>query len=166
MLAVRELIDDREPPEVYPGPRFWIVNEAGRVVAAALWTPPHNLLLAQVDEPRWLTALAADVLATLPLPGVPVSDLTAKEQKAVRTALRFLRLRLGAWAPLAKALRYEWDSIQKVATGKRAVTPALALRVARPRACRWTSCSRASGSRRAPVRTAGTRRRTSWTRTR
>jgi hypothetical protein len=50
--------------------------------------------------------------------------LTVKEQRAVRTALRFLRLRVGA-------LRYEWDSIQKVATGKRAVTPALALRVAR-----------------------------------
>jgi hypothetical protein len=60
-----------------------------------------------------------------------VSDLTAKEQKAVRTALRFLRLRVGAWAPLAKSLRYEWDSIQKVATGKKPVTPALALRVAR-----------------------------------
>ncbi len=60
-----------------------------------------------------------------------MNDLTEKEQKAVRTALRFLRLRVGAWGPLAKALRYEWDSIQKVATGKRAVTPALALRVAR-----------------------------------
>lgn len=34
-------------------------------------------------------------------------------------------------APLAKALRYEWDSIQRVATGKKAVTSALALRVAR-----------------------------------
>jgi plasmid maintenance system antidote protein VapI len=60
-----------------------------------------------------------------------MNDLTNKEQKAVRTALRFLRLRVGAWGPLAKALRYEWDSIQKVTTGKRAVTPALALRVAR-----------------------------------
>jgi hypothetical protein len=60
-----------------------------------------------------------------------VGRLTSKEQRAVRTALRFLRLRVGAWGPLAKALRYEWDSIQKVATGKRAVTPALALRVAR-----------------------------------
>jgi hypothetical protein len=60
-----------------------------------------------------------------------MNDLTAKEQKAVRTALRFLRLRVGAWGPLAKVLRYEWDSIQKVATGRRAVTPALALRVAR-----------------------------------
>lgn len=60
-----------------------------------------------------------------------MNGLIDKEQRAVRTALRFLRLRVGAWGPLAKALRYEWDSIQKVATGKRAVTPALALRVAR-----------------------------------
>jgi plasmid maintenance system antidote protein VapI len=60
-----------------------------------------------------------------------MNDLTTKEQKAARTALRFLQLRVGTWAPLAKALRYEWDSIQKVATGKKAVTPALALRVAR-----------------------------------
>lgn len=60
-----------------------------------------------------------------------MNDLTTKEQKAVRTALRFLRLRVGAWAPLAKSLRYEMDSVQKVATGKKAVTPALALRVAR-----------------------------------
>lgn len=36
-----------------------------------------------------------------------MNDLTNKEQKAVRTALRFLRLRVGAWGPLAKALRYE-----------------------------------------------------------
>jgi hypothetical protein len=62
---------------------------------------------------------------------MPVNDLTDKEQRAVRTALRFLRLRAGAWAPLAKALRYEMDSVQKVATGRKAVTPALALRVAR-----------------------------------
>jgi hypothetical protein len=60
-----------------------------------------------------------------------VSDLTDKEQRAVRTALRFLRLRMGAWAPLAKALRYEYDSVQKGAAGKKVVTPALALRVAR-----------------------------------
>ena len=60
-----------------------------------------------------------------------MSDLTAKEQKAVRTALRFLWLRVGASGPLANALRYRWDSIQKVATDKKAVTPALELRVAR-----------------------------------
>jgi hypothetical protein len=58
-----------------------------------------------------------------------VNDLTAKEQRVVRCAWRFLRLRVGAWGPRA-ALRYEWDSVQEVATGKRAVTPALALRAA------------------------------------
>jgi hypothetical protein len=41
------------------------------------------------------------------------------------------RFRDGAWGALAPALRCEWDSIQKVATGKRAVTPVLALRVLR-----------------------------------
>ena len=60
-----------------------------------------------------------------------MSDLTDKEQRHVRTALRFLQLRAGAWKPLVKALRYEYDSIQKVASGKKAVTTALALRVAR-----------------------------------
>jgi hypothetical protein len=84
-----------------------------------------------------------------------VNDLTTKEQHAVRTALRFLRLRflrlrVGAWGPLAKALRYEWDSLQKVATGKRTVTPALALalRVARVAGIgmdAWTRCLRGSG---------------------
>ena len=31
-----------------------------------------------------------------------MSDLTAKDQKAVRTAPRFLRLRVGAWGPLRR----------------------------------------------------------------
>lgn len=56
-------------PEVYPGPRFWTVHEDGRVVAAALRTPPHNLVLSQVDEPRWIAALANDVLASDDVPG-------------------------------------------------------------------------------------------------
>ena len=61
-----------------------------------------------------------------------MSDLTAREQKAVRTALRFLRLRVGAWAPLSKALRYEYDrTTWSPLFVKKAVTPALALRVAR-----------------------------------
>jgi predicted GNAT family acetyltransferase len=55
-------------PEVYPDPRFWTVHEAGRVVAAALRTPPRGLILSQIDEPRWLTAFAADALAGDELP--------------------------------------------------------------------------------------------------
>lgn len=95
-----------------------------------------------------------------------MNDLTAKEQKAVRTALRFLRMRVGAWGPLAKALRYEWDSIQKVATGKRAATPALALRVSRFAGVPMVSCWLVGGCRRGSARSAGTRRMTSSTRRR
>jgi predicted GNAT family acetyltransferase len=57
-------------PEVYPEARFWTVHEGDRVVAATLRTPPHNLILSQIDEPRWLAALADDVLASDELPGV------------------------------------------------------------------------------------------------
>lgn len=60
-----------------------------------------------------------------------MSDLTAKEQQHVRTALRYLRHSLGSWQPLAKALCLEAESLSKIATGRRGVTASLALRVAR-----------------------------------
>ena len=60
-----------------------------------------------------------------------MSDLTDKEQKHVRTALRFLRLRVGAWAPIAEGLRFACDTVEKTINGRRPVTPAMALRVAR-----------------------------------
>lgn len=60
-----------------------------------------------------------------------MTDLTLKEQQHVRTALRFLRLRIGGWEPLAKGLGFQWDTVQKVATGMRSVTASMALRVAR-----------------------------------
>jgi predicted GNAT family acetyltransferase len=59
-----------DQPDVYRDPRFWTVQDGERVVAAALRTPPHNLLLSQIDEPRWLVALAGDVLASDSAPGV------------------------------------------------------------------------------------------------
>jgi hypothetical protein len=76
-----------------------------------------------------------------------MSDLTAKEQKAVRTALRFLRLRVGAWAPLAKALRYEWDSSRRSPPGRRRSRQRSRCVSPGSLACRWMSYSRASGSR-------------------
>lgn len=59
------------------------------------------------------------------------NDLTEKQQDLVRAALRFLRRRDGGWAPVAAALRYQRDSIDKIVNGRRNVTPTLALRVAR-----------------------------------
>lgn len=67
LLGIASTIADH--PEVYPGPRLWTLHEDGRVVGAALRTPPHNLLLSQLDEPRWLAALANDVLASDDIPG-------------------------------------------------------------------------------------------------
>jgi plasmid maintenance system antidote protein VapI len=57
--------------------------------------------------------------------------LTDKEQRYVRTALRFLRYRVGGWQPLADALGAKADSISKVLRGSRSVTASLAYGVAR-----------------------------------
>jgi hypothetical protein len=61
---------------------------------------------------------------------VKAPDLTAEEQVRVRAALRFLRLRCGGWAPLARALHLKDTTVANVANG-RAVTPTVAFRVAR-----------------------------------
>jgi predicted GNAT family acetyltransferase len=87
-------------PEVYPGPRFWAVREADRVVAAALRTPPHNALLSQVDEPRWLAALGDDMLASDDLPGVFGPTAAARRiadawsARTGRTAVRVMQERI------------------------------------------------------------------------
>jgi uncharacterized protein len=49
--------------------RLWLVRESGRVVAAAIRTPPFNLILAQPASDAALEALA-DELAGEALPGV------------------------------------------------------------------------------------------------
>jgi hypothetical protein len=59
-----------------------------------------------------------------------MSDLGAQEQTNVRAALRYLRLRLGGWAPLARALRFKHGTIAHVVGGK-AVSASIAFRVAR-----------------------------------
>ena len=57
--------------------------------------------------------------------------LTDKEQRHVRTAIRFLRFKVGGWQPLADALGMKTDSITKVLRGGRDVTAKLAYSVAR-----------------------------------
>ena len=48
---------------------FFVCRAAGRIVLAALRTPPHNLVLSEVDDLAALTALA-DATTELQLPGV------------------------------------------------------------------------------------------------
>ncbi len=53
-------------PELYPERRFWLVEDGGTVVAAALRTPPHGLVLAQPLADCALEALVAGVEEELP----------------------------------------------------------------------------------------------------
>jgi hypothetical protein len=59
-----------------------------------------------------------------------VNDLTADEQKNVRTALRFLRARCGTWATVSKALRLHEGTLCNV-VGGRPVSALVAFRVAK-----------------------------------
>jgi len=68
-----------EAPEAYSGPPYLAaVIDAGRVVAAAVRTPPFRLVLSEVDDPRAIGLLAEDSLAE-ELPGVlgPVEHVRA-----------------------------------------------------------------------------------------
>ena len=61
-----------------------------------------------------------------------MSDLTEKEQQHVRTALLYLRRQMFGWASVAAALRYQYDTVEKVANARgRAATAGMAFRVAR-----------------------------------
>ncbi len=52
----------RREPRMYGQDSYLAAaEEAGRVVAAALRTPPHNLVLSEVDDPRAIEPLVADV---------------------------------------------------------------------------------------------------------
>lgn len=60
-----------------------------------------------------------------------MSDLDETEQRHVRTALRFMRTRLGTWASVAEALRMSPRTLEKVTGNKGRVTASIAIRVAR-----------------------------------
>ncbi|MGB2874466.1 MAG: GNAT family N-acetyltransferase [Gaiellaceae bacterium] len=62
----------RGDPLMYgEAPYFAVAQESDLVVAAAMRTPPHNLILSEVDDEAALGPLAEDALETFPtLPGV------------------------------------------------------------------------------------------------
>ena len=58
--------------------------------------------------------------------------LTDKDQRHVRTAIRFLRFKVGGWQPLADALGLKVDTLVKIVNARgRDVTAKLAYSVAR-----------------------------------
>ena len=56
----------RDSPEVYPLRSLWLVRKDGRPVAAAIRTPPYNLILARPESPLALEALAGGLAEELP----------------------------------------------------------------------------------------------------
>jgi hypothetical protein len=58
-------------------------------------------------------------------------DLLEPEQRNVRTALRYLRVRTGGWVTVAAALHCKTDTLGKIVSGRRGVTASLAVRIAR-----------------------------------
>ena len=56
----------RDAPGLYPERQFWVVQEESEVVAAALRTPPYNLVLARPRNEAALEALVAAVGEDLP----------------------------------------------------------------------------------------------------
>ncbi len=60
-----------------------------------------------------------------------MSDLTPEEQRNVRVALRFLRIRFGKIDLLAKALHFTYESMRGVLLGHDPVSASMMVRVAR-----------------------------------
>ena len=70
----------RDAPGLYPEPEFWVVHERGEAAAAALRTPPYNLVLARPRRDAALDVLVAAVGGELPgvLGAVPEVDALAQ----------------------------------------------------------------------------------------
>jgi predicted GNAT family acetyltransferase len=56
----------RDSPDHYPSRSFWLVRDEGEVAAAALRTPPYNLILAAPRSDDALTVLVRGIAADLP----------------------------------------------------------------------------------------------------
>jgi GNAT superfamily N-acetyltransferase len=60
MLGISSTL--RFAPVVYPRPPYLaVVRDGSRIVAAAMRTPPWPLILSEVDDPRAVPAIAADI---------------------------------------------------------------------------------------------------------
>jgi uncharacterized protein len=56
----------RDTPDRYAQRHFWVVSEAGRIVAVAMRTPPYNVILGRSADDRALEALVGEIEDDLP----------------------------------------------------------------------------------------------------
>ena len=59
LLTVMDIV--RTAPSIYSAPSFWWITDAGAVVGAASWTPPHDLLVSSMP-PEATAGIAAAAL--------------------------------------------------------------------------------------------------------
>lgn len=93
----------RDRPEVYPVFGLWVVEEGGRPRAAALLTPPFNLVLADAADDSALVPLAAAVRDSgLPVPGAlgnrPTVDRFTEVWASLAGVAPSLRMTQGVFA--------------------------------------------------------------------
>ena len=82
-------------PSVYEEQRLWTVERAGAVMAAALQTPPHNLLVAgPADEPALLTLARSIHDEGFGLPGVTAAAPECDAFAEAWSGLTDVRVRL------------------------------------------------------------------------
>lgn len=65
-------------PDVYPEYRLWAVSDGRRALAAAIRTPPHNVLLADTPNPESLGPLARSLLDEVDAPGFQSPEPTGR----------------------------------------------------------------------------------------
>ena len=85
-LALGILATARSSPEIYPELKGWVVRQHGTVVAGALRTPPHNLILVRPGRPGAIEALALAIDGEVPgvVGAVPEVDDFAKAWSGTR----------------------------------------------------------------------------------
>jgi uncharacterized protein len=90
----------RDSPDLYPLRSFWLAKHGGRVVGAAMRTPPYNLVLARPELPAALEALAHAVTDELPgvVGAVPESEEFAELWAANAGARARTHMRQGVYA--------------------------------------------------------------------
>lgn len=101
ILALARFLHER--PEIYPEFELWVVEEGEQPLAAALITPPFNLVLADAADDRALPVLAAAVRESgVPVPGVlgnrPTVDQFMQAWCGPAGVMPRLRMGLGVFA--------------------------------------------------------------------
>jgi predicted GNAT family acetyltransferase len=91
----------RDTPDHYPERHMWLVLDGGRPAAAALRTPPYNLILGRPESDAALAELA-DAVSGQDRPGLvgasPEAEAFAKLWAARTSATAELGMRMGCYA--------------------------------------------------------------------